>query len=246
MGRTLSILVVDDDEDNALSLGELFELEGHIVTVVHSGEEAIAAYAHEPFDIAFMDVMMPGKNGVESFLEIRRMWPSAKVFMMTGYSVEQLLQQATANGALGVLSKPIDLHKVMTVLSDIGNDGIVVVAEDDPDFGGQLERMITGAGRSCKLVRSSRDVHASLAYDASNVLIFDLKAPLIVGVEVYNELRKAGRSAPSIIITASGPDYQDTLDAMRDVAVTGILNKPFDPVVLLDRLELLARPAQGR
>ena len=44
---------------------------------------------------------MPGKNGVESFFEIRRMKPDAKVFMMTGYSVEQLVQQAIDHGALG-------------------------------------------------------------------------------------------------------------------------------------------------
>ena len=241
MGRTLSILVVDDDEDNALSLGELFEMEGHLVKVVHSGEAAIAAYTDEPFDIAFMDVMMPGKNGVESFIEIRRMWPAAKVFMMTGYSVEQLLQQATDNGALGVLSKPIDIDKVMRVLDEIGNDGIVVVAEDDPGFGAELLQMINSFGRPCQLVRDSRDVCALHLQAEDNVLIFDLKTPLIAGVEIYKEIRKSGRRTPSIIITASGPEYQDTLAAMRDVAVTGILNKPFDPVSLLDRLEQLAR-----
>ena len=233
--RYLRILVVDDDHDNALSLGELFELEGHAVKVVHTGEDAIAAYASETFDIAFMDVMMPGKNGVESFLEIRRRRPGAKVYMMTGFSVEQLLRQATDNGALGVLSKPIDLKKVLGVLADIGSNGIVVVAEDDPDFGPRLERMIRGSGRSCQLVHDGGEVIGN-----SNILIFDLKAPLIKGMEIYRDLRKEGRNAPSIIITASGPDYHDTLEAMRDVAVTGILTKPFDPVALLGRLEHLA------
>ena len=65
MKRSLRILVVDDDADNANSLGELFELEGHRPLVVYDGEAAIAAYLKEDFDIAFMDVMMPGKNGVE-------------------------------------------------------------------------------------------------------------------------------------------------------------------------------------
>lgn len=70
MSKCLRILVVDDDEDNANSLGELFELEGHSVTVAHSGEAAIEHYVNSSFDIAFMDVMMPGLNGVESFMEI--------------------------------------------------------------------------------------------------------------------------------------------------------------------------------
>ena len=98
MKRSLRILVVDDDVDNANSLGELFEMEGHRPLVVYDGEAAIAAYLKEDFDIAFMDVMMPGKNGVESFLEIKKLKPLAKVYMMTGYSVEQLLQQAIDGG----------------------------------------------------------------------------------------------------------------------------------------------------
>lgn len=238
MTRQLSILVVDDDEDNANSLGELFEIEGHRATVVNSGEAAIDAFRRIRFDVAFMDVMMPGKNGVESFLEIKRMCPEARVYMMTGYSVEQLLRQAMDNGALGVMSKPVDIDKVLGVLADIGPAGIVVVADDDSDFGPQLERMINGAGRSCHLVRNGRTALRDTT--GSGILIFDLKAPLIDGVGVYSELRKAGRAAPTIIITASGPHYHDTVEAMRDVAITGILNKPFDPVALLDRLDRLS------
>ena len=68
-------------------MGELFELEGHRVHVVYSGEDAIAAYHQADFDVSFLDVMMPGMNGVESFLEIRKLRPNANVFMMSGYSV---------------------------------------------------------------------------------------------------------------------------------------------------------------
>ena len=234
MTRRLSILVVDDDTDNANSMGELFETEGHRATVVDSGEAAIEAFRHTKFDVAFMDVMMPGKNGVESFLEIRKLRPAAKVYMMTGYSVEQLLQQAMDHGALGVLSKPIDTAKVLAVLAEIGSNGIIVVAEDDPDFGPQFREMIRNAGHTCHLVHDGGEAldHA----ENSNVLIFDLKAPLIQGVEVYSRLRKAGRTRPTIIITANGAGYHGTLEAMRDVAITGILNKPFDPMSLLDRL----------
>ena len=237
MKRQLSILVVDDDIDNANSMGELFETEGHRATVVDSGEAAIEAFRHTKFDVAFMDVMMPGKNGVESFLEIRKLRPAARVYMMTGYSVEQLLQQAMDHGALGVLSKPIDTAKVLAVLTEIGSNGIVVVADDDPDFGQRLQEMIQNAGHTCHLVRDGGAVLDQR--ENPNVLIFDLKAPLIQGVEVYSRLRQAGRTVPTIIITGSGADYHDTLEAMRDVAITGILNKPFDPMSLLDRLDHL-------
>ena len=240
MVRKLKILIADDDVDNAASLGELFELEGHEAIVVHSGEDAISAYETHHFDLAFMDVMMPGKNGVESFLEIRKLCPQARVYMMTGYSVEQLLRQATENGAMGVLTKPVDLEKISAALKDAGSNGIVIVAEDDPDFANHLVRIVNDGGLVCRLVQSSKETGLFTATLDKDIMIFDLKKPLIDGVEVINELRKAGRAAPAIIITAEGPEYHDTIDAMQDIRVTGILNKPFDPLRLLNQLENLA------
>ena len=238
--RKLKILIADDDVDNAASLGELFEMEGHQSTVVHSGEDAVAAYHTNHFDLAFMDVMMPGKNGVESFLEIRKLCPNAKVYMMTGYSVEQLLRQATDNGALGVLSKPVDIEKISSALKEAGSNGIVVVAEDDPDFGNHLMRIVNDGGMVCRLVQSSKETGLFSASLDKDIVIFDLKKPLIDGVEVITELRKAGRAAPAIIITSEGSEYHNTIASMQDIRVTGILNKPFDPMRLLDQLENLA------
>lgn len=240
MSRPLSILVVDDDTDNAMSLAELFEMEGHSVTVVHSGEEAIEAYRTVQFDIAFMDVMMPGKNGVESFLEIKKLKPRARVYMMTGYSVDQLLRQAIDHGAMGVFSKPVDVNKVLTVLKDIAPGGIALIAEDDPEFGPMLKSFIAAAGMNCVLVTNGQDALDAVRRGGVNVLILDLKMPLIDGIGVYTTLRKEGRAVPTIIITGNGAEYADTLDALRDVAITGILNKPFDPVDLLSRLDKLA------
>jgi two-component system response regulator HydG len=113
MGRTLSILVLDDNADNANSLAELLALDDHKVSVVYSGQEAIDAYRATSFDLGFFDVMMPGKNGVDSFLEIREQRPDAKVYFMTGYSADDLLKKAMEGGALGFFGKPMDLPRVL-------------------------------------------------------------------------------------------------------------------------------------
>jgi two-component system, NtrC family, response regulator HydG len=115
MGRILSILVLDDNADNANSLAELLALDDHKVSVVYSGQEAIDAYRATSFDLGFFDVMMPGKNGVDSFLEIREQRPDAKVYFMTGYSADDLLKKAMEGGALGFFGKPMDLPRVLDV-----------------------------------------------------------------------------------------------------------------------------------
>ncbi len=240
MSKSLRILVVDDDADNANSLGELFELEGHSTVVVYDGESAIAAYLEHDFDVAFMDVMMPGKNGVESFLEIKRLKPSAKVYMMTGYSVEQLLQQAIEGGAMGVFSKPVNLYQVLDAITGIGSSGIVLVAEDDPDFGATLNQLINRNGYRCELVRNGQDALARVAAGGVDILVLDLKMPLMNGIDVYSALKKLGRDIPTVIISGNAAEYSKELALFDDVVVTGILNKPFDPLLLLERLEKLA------
>ncbi len=117
MADTKRILVVDDDTDAADSLAELFEMDDHHVTVAYNGETAISAYENDNFDIAFMDIMMPGLNGVESFFEIRKKHPDAQVYFMTGYSSGDLVQRALDEGALGVLPKPVDPMELLTAIA---------------------------------------------------------------------------------------------------------------------------------
>jgi CheY-like chemotaxis protein len=177
---------------------------------------------------------------VESFLEIKRLKPAAKVYMMTGYSVEQLLQQAMAGGAMGVFSKPVNLYQVLDSVAGLGSSGIVLVAEDDPDFGPTLAQLINRNGYRCELVRNGRDAISRVVAGGVDVLVLDLKMPLINGIDVYTTLKKQGRSVPTIIITGNASEHSKELALFDDVVLTGILNKPFDPLVLLDRLEKLA------
>lgn len=116
MLRPLNILVLDDDAENADSLAEVFAMDDHRVIVAYNGEQAIEAFSLNKVDIGFFDVMMPGKNGVDSFIEIKKKHPEAKVYFMTGYSADDLLLKAEANGAMGVFGKPVDLMKILAAI----------------------------------------------------------------------------------------------------------------------------------
>lgn len=113
MTKSLKILVLDDHVDVAASIGEILELDGHEVTLVHNGINAIAAYKNSFFDIGLFDVKMPGINGVDSFLEIRKMKPHASVIMMSGYADDGVIERAIENGALGPLRKPFEVDELI-------------------------------------------------------------------------------------------------------------------------------------
>jgi two-component system, NtrC family, response regulator HydG len=245
MARSLDILIADDDTDNAQSLAELFEMEGHRALAVHSGEAAIDAHVRQNFDIAFMDVVMPGKNGVESFIEIRRLKPQAHVIMMTGYSVEQLLNQALAHGALGVISKPTEPARILSLLDEVGPHGVVVASGNHVERCIGLQSYLANAGRQCHILREPASVLSDAAKNSGDIVILDFKRPLIDGMSVCANMRKAGCQSQTIILADevhSGVSGRtdSSADFLRDVRVTGILNKPFDVEMLLDNLYNLA------
>jgi DNA-binding response OmpR family regulator len=237
MQRTLRILVVDDDHDHADSLAELFRMEGHEVTVAYDAEGAIAKHLSGDFEVAFMDVVMPGMNGVESFLEIRRHRPDANIFMMSGYSVEQLLRQAVDNGALGVLSKPLDPSAVIAALDAIEPEGIVLVSGETKGLRDEICDGIRSSGKDCQVVSSELQAVKPAIEGSSDVLVVDDDVSLIEGIEVYCAMRKQGRAVPTVMLTPEGSDGEGPGGLSAGFTRTGILTKPFDVSAVLDELD---------
>jgi two-component system, NtrC family, response regulator HydG len=242
MTQALKILVVDDDVDNASSLGELLEMEGHSVKIVHSGEAAIRAAQVEDFNISFMDVVLPGMNGVESFIQIRRFRPQARVYMMTGYSVEQLLTQALDGGALGVLEKPFDPEAILKLTTHVGPAGLVLAPPQDVacnhNVGQFINRTLTDNGMRCRHVT---DIGAlSRQMDRDEVLLLDLPSPLIEGMDAFKRAQAAGHRAQTVLVPHSRTELAHSTTPFSDVTLTGILNKPFDPLDLINKLPQLA------
>ncbi len=113
------VLVVDDDRDVAESLGMVLEGMACQVDLAFSGSDAVSMFRPDRHDLVLMDVRMPGMNGVEALLEIRAQHPNARVMMMTGYSVEQLLTKAREHGAVGVLRKPIGRVDLQRMVAEV-------------------------------------------------------------------------------------------------------------------------------
>jgi len=112
----MHILVLDDNVDVALGLAEILELNDYHVTVVHDGKSAVSAYSKGDIDMGLFDIRMPGMNGVEAFLAIRKKYPDANVLLMSGYADEEVIETAMNNGVLGLLSKPFEPDELLSKL----------------------------------------------------------------------------------------------------------------------------------
>ena len=238
--KPLRIFVVDDHKDIADGLADVLRMKGHEVEVAYNGQQAIRIFREREFDISFMDVMMPGMNGVESFMEIRKIRPAAKVIMMTGYSVEQLLDQAVQEGACGILHKPINIDDVLEAMERIHSKGMVLIADDDPEFSGAIKDVLMDDGYKVCVARTGGEALKTVMSGGVDYLVLDLKLPVISGLEVYLQLRNRGHDIPTVIVTGHSSENAEALDAFRSMEVTGILTKPFDTVSLLQHLDQMS------
>jgi two-component system response regulator HydG len=242
--RSVRVFIVDDDLDFGESLAIILEGQGCEVTTASSGEEAVEIFRDEDFDIAFMDVRLPGINGIESFLEIRKFKPYAKVVMMTGYSVQDLLKQAVDNGAWGILNKPLDVNNVLQFVEKVRNGGILIT-DDDPDFVASLKDLFEEEGWK---VHTCADGEQALDFIRENgvcALILDLRMPVLDGLETYSRLKAEGFEVPTIIVTAYADQEPEAMAELNRLAVTGILRKPFEPSHIIEALKKIRETEQG-
>ncbi len=233
------IFIVDDDPDFTEGVALFLEVSGHAVETAHSGEAAVQKLSEQDFDITFMDVRMPGMNGVESCFEIRKIKPDAKVMIMTAYSVEQLLEQAMDGDALRVLYKPISEAALLQAVKAVKAAGIILLVDDNPDFVAGLQRILEVSGYAVVIARDGREAVDKAIGGAFDVLVLDLKLPILSGLEVYLELKKRDRTLPTIIVTGYAVEEADSIDALADMSVTGCLTKPVSSEQLLKAVEVL-------
>jgi DNA-binding response OmpR family regulator len=225
------VLIVDDDRDHAESLADVIEMRGHEPELAHSGEEALDMVRGTDFDFVLLDVKLPGINGVETFLEMKRIRPGAKVMMMTGFSVEQLVTQAIEGRALGVLYKPFAAIKLLETLSQVKQRGTVLVVDDDPDFVNGVVPILKGADYDVQVASTGAEALDKILNGDFDCLLLDLRLPVLSGPELYARLVAAGRAVPTVLVTGGREDAQG--DERLKSQLSRMLFKPFDPNALL-------------
>src|SRR5215813_275471 len=85
-GNKMEILIVDDEPQVADVLSRSLTRQGHRTSVVHTGQEAIERVRRTAPDAVFLDISMPGMNGLDVMAEVKRIRPSLAIVVITGHA----------------------------------------------------------------------------------------------------------------------------------------------------------------
>ncbi len=115
------ILIIDDDDQMRRMLRQMLELEGYAVSEASDGPEGIGRQAAQPADLIILDIVMPGKSGVETMTAIRKTDPEVEFIVVSGggfYNAEIELDMAQTLGARA-LKKPFERNQLLTMIKEM-------------------------------------------------------------------------------------------------------------------------------
>jgi len=225
-GKT-NVLVVDDLRSMRLTLGGILEDEGHNVVTVEDGYQAIEAVRKTHFDAIFMDVKMPGINGVQTFREVKKIDPKVAVIMMTGYSVEDLVKEAVEEGAYKIVYKPFDIDRIIALIEELPREKIRILVVDDRFADREtLKGILEDKGYRVATANDGAEAIEAVKERHYHIIFLDMRLPDMDGVQTFERVKRID-PRPTVIMMTGYTDESLVERALSGGAYTCIY-KPFD------------------
>ncbi|NQU42083.1 response regulator, partial [bacterium] len=108
----ISILVADDEEGIRFVLEELLRRQGYEVLLAETGEKALEHLRARTFELAILDINLPGVNGIDILRQARQWHPDLICLMITGHDCPDYALEALREGAYDFFTKPFDVHEM--------------------------------------------------------------------------------------------------------------------------------------
>ncbi|MCP4267785.1 MAG: response regulator [Candidatus Brocadiaceae bacterium] len=114
----LDVLIVDDEPGIRTTLAEILKDEGYNVVVAENGYKGIDAAKKTNFNFAIIDMKMPGLNGIDTLKRIKRISPDTKIFFMTAFLAEDVLDEEAKRQTHEIFYKPIDIDLILKIMKN--------------------------------------------------------------------------------------------------------------------------------
>jgi CheY-like chemotaxis protein/archaellum biogenesis ATPase FlaH len=163
----MKILVVDDDNVTRRLFSDLLKNEGHNITIVESGYKAIEQFENSIFDLAIVDLKMPGIDGIEVLKELKAINPNTYVVIVTAYGTVDTAVEALKFGACDFIEKPFKLRKIQEIITDLAAQK--QMSGDKSSIISRSMDCISKTGNCYELFQSSVEANNGLCISTQNI-----------------------------------------------------------------------------
>ncbi|MFQ5714408.1 MAG: response regulator [Candidatus Scalinduaceae bacterium] len=226
MQDQVNILIVDDEPGIRTTLSVILEEEGYNVVVAEDGYKGIEAAKKTNFKIAFVDLKMPGINGVETFKRIKKISPDTIIFFMTAFFAEDLLKEAVRLGTQAILYKPLDVDLILRVIKEDLTKTNILVVDDEFSTRETLKGVLEDRGYK---VDTAEDGHTAIEMAKKthfDIMFIDVVMPGIDGLQTLEEIKKVDPKTKVIIMT--GHDIESLVEKAVSRGASTCIPKPID------------------
>jgi two-component system, response regulator PdtaR len=229
-------LIVDDNRDFAENLAEIVRDRGDDVAVAADGREAVARARERKFDALLTDMRMPFMGGAEVVHEVRRIDPGVPALVITAHVGDDALEAARREGLLAVLSKPVEVPRLLELLGGARRDGLVVVIEDDVRLTDNLCEALRSRGFAAATAASVVETERLGPVQPFCALV-DLRLPGGPDGEAMRALARKFPGLPMFVVTGC--------ETVPPEPHRAVFTKPFDTSALLAAVERLHASRPG-
>jgi len=117
--KTQPILIVDDEKNIRLTMSQSLEPMGIPVQTAVNGEEALQKLREEPFGLVFLDLKMPGMDGMDVLREIKNNWPKTRIIIITAHGTIGSAVEAMKIGSVDFIQKPFSPGEIRELATQV-------------------------------------------------------------------------------------------------------------------------------
>lgn len=247
MEQTQPKIIVVDDDQNLLTLlvDTLKAIGGYRVTGYLSGQEVLDALEQEPFDLLISDIKMPGIDGIALLEKVRHKYPDLPVLFISGVDAPEIIGRAVPNG---FLAKPFRINHIEEQIENClkkvppkssSTLNKILIVDDNETFRKMLHELLKHHQYQPTSVSSGEEALEFLKENKTDIVITDVKMPVMDGLELLGEIKKIDAQLPVVLVTAYLED-ETINDHIKDTKHYQYLPKPFRVEDILELLNTLS------
>lgn len=234
------ILIVDDEPDTCENLSDILVDLGYQVDTAHDGFAALELVKKNAYDVALLDLRMPGMDGLELYRRIRQISAETVAIVVTAYASSDTASSVLSAGAWKIVPKPVNIGNLLNLVSLALDSPLILVVDDDCELCENLWDLLHERGYRVCLAHDVPDAQKKLAEHKFHVVLIDMKLPSGNGHDLLCALRDADKEARAVLITGFTGEMEVKVQRALQAGANAVCYKPFDVSKLLSTVEELS------